>query len=539
MQNLSRLFLLLSAIAFALGSYSSLSPLRLQADESAPAKIEPWKAEDVVYAESAQQMRISPNAQHLVWVKSTGDKEKDARVSNLFLSSITLPDKTLALTRGADNNGQPRWSPDSQMIAFTSDRARHGAKPDTAPVQIWLINAYGGEPWPLTELARAPRRIDWVDKDTIIFSAEEDPSLYAQELKQKKDDSQIVDDAEHQPPVRLYKINVKDKKTTRLTTNADWIGNWAVSKDGKFVAAVHEKSLHYTFDQKTPPVTVLHNLSDRSEKQLFAGTRIYPRALVWALDNSGFYAIAPYSTHPKFLTATTEQLYFCDLASGKHVQVALDWENGIGFELSATEDGFIASLAAGARDEVSRYRRTKTGEGWSWKRASLEGEHAKNIQSFEVDDYGKRIVYSYSTASKLPQLYRAQLEGNKIIMAEQLTKLNEGLVKNRAFAKTEVIRWKGANDEEVEGILYYPTNYEAGKKYSLITAIHGGPTGHDSDSWDDNWAYPTNLLTQRGAFVLRPNYHGSGNYGLKWVESICCGKYYDLERRTLTRAWIR
>jgi dienelactone hydrolase len=37
------------------------------------------------------------------------------------------------------------------------------------------------------------------------------------------------------------------------------------------------------------------------------------------------------------------------------------------------------------------------------------------------------------------------------------------------------------------------------------------------------------LLAQRGTFILRPNYHGSGNYGLKWVESICCGKYYDLE----------
>src|SRR4029450_13498674 len=44
-----------------------------------------------------------------------------------------------------------------------------------------------------------------------------------------------------------------------------------------------------------------------------------------------------------------------------------------------------------------------------------------------------------------------------------------------------------------------------------------------------NWDYPTNLLTQRGAFVLRPNYHGSGNYGLKWVEWMCWGKYYDLE----------
>src|SRR5882724_9445587 len=254
----------------SLAACFSILPFVAHADDAkAPTKIEPWKAEDIIYEESAQQMRISPNAQYLVWVKSTGDKEKDARVSNLFLSSLTVPDKTLALTRGSDNNGQPKWSPDSQLIAFTSNRARHGAKPDAAPVQIWLINPYGGEPWSLTELARAPRRIDWLDKDTILFSAEEDPSLYAQELKQKKDDSEIVDDAEHASPVRLYKISVKDKKITRLTTNTDWIGNWSVSKDGKYVAAVHEKSLHYTFDKKVPPTAILHNLNDGTEKLIF------------------------------------------------------------------------------------------------------------------------------------------------------------------------------------------------------------------------------------------------------------------------------
>lgn len=521
-----------SSLALVCASAAVLGPWPARAADdarpAAPPKIELWKAEDIIYADRVNQFQISPDSKWLVWVKSTGDKEKDATVANLVLSSLT--DNTeVPLTRGSDNNGQPQWSPNGQLIAFTSNRARFGAKPDTAPVQIWLINPHGGEPWTLTELARAPRRIDWLDKDTLIFSAEEDPALYEQEMKHKKDDSEIVDDAEHAAPVRLYKISVKDKKITRLTSNTDWIDTWAVSKDGNYVAAVHDRSLHYTFDQKIPPITVLHNLSAGTDKQIFTEGRIRPRRLEWAPDNSGFYVLAPFSSDAKFLTASVERLYFYDVASKTSTPVPLDWENGIGSELVATRDGFVTGLAAGAHFDTSRYVRSNSGGAWAWKRASLEGDQAQNMQSFEVSLDGKTIVYQYSTASKLPQLYRAQLGGTKLVAPVQVTRLNENLIKNRVFSKTEVVHWKGANDEQVEGILYYPDNYEAGKKYPLITGIHGGPSGHDSDAWADSWAYPTNLFTQRGAFVLKPNYHGSNNYGLKWVESICCGKYYDLE----------
>jgi len=497
----------------------------VRADEAKPAaKKELWKPEDFIFSESVGQYRISPDAKWLVWVKAAGDKDKDARFSNLYLSSLTET-REIALTRGTDQTNQPRWSPDGEKIAFISTRARPKAKPDAAPMQIWLINAHGGEPWPLTELAHAPKQIEWLDKDTLVYSAEEDPALYEQEMKKKKDDSEVVDDADHEPPVRLYKINVKDNKITRLTTNTDWIETFELSHDMKYAVASHAKSLHYTFDQKVRPVVILHDLGNGQDKQVLADLRIRPEGFEWAFDNSGFYVATPFSTDARFMTAGITIVYFYDLASGKSTQVNLDWENGLGFDLQTVPGGFVALLAAGSHDEPAFYSK----EGATWRRQPIVGDQVRNIETLNVSEDGKTIAYVSSSASKLPQLYRAQLDGGKIVSPVQVTKLNERLVNGRSYSKTEIIHWKGANDETVEGILYYPTNYEEGKKYPLITAIHGGPQGSDKDLWGESWAYPIQLLTQRGSFVLRPNYHGSNNYGLKWSESICCGKYYDLE----------
>ena len=280
-----------------------------QPAEKTSPKMEAWKPEDFIYAESVGQYRISPDAKSVAWTKSSGDKEKDARISNLYLSGLT-ESLEIQLTRGTDTNAQPRWSPDGEWIAFLSTRARQKPKPDTDVMQIWLINSRGGEPWCLVELAHAPKQIKWLNKDTLVYSAPEDPALYEQELKRKKDDSEVIDDAEHEPPVRLYKITVKDKKITRLTSNTDWIESFDVSSDAKYAVARHAKSLHYAFDENVPPVTILHDLVNGTEKQILTEDRIRPEGFAWAVDNSGFYAATPFANSPRFLTANITVVYY-------------------------------------------------------------------------------------------------------------------------------------------------------------------------------------------------------------------------------------
>ena len=488
-----------------------------------PAKKSPWKPEDFVFTESASQFRISPDGKWAVWVKDTGDKDKDVRVSNLVLSSLTEK-KEIPLTRWTDDVSSPRWSPAGETIAFLSTHALPKPKPEIAPMQLWLLNAGGGEPWPATDFEKGVKEFQWIDNDTILFSAEEDASLYERQTKERKDDTIVVDDSSHAAPVRLYEFSVKDKKVTRVTDNDDWIENFDVSRDRKWAVATASRELSYEWDQKIAPATYLVDLATGKRTEVFPDGKIRPSALRWARDNSGFYAAAPYSSDARFFTATVEKLYFYDLASAKTTEVNLDWDRYLGFGFETTSDGFIALLADGVRFKPARYTR----HGATWSREWITGEHATNYFGFDIGDDGHSFVYAYSTASAPTQWYRARIDGAAVSGAVQLTDLNPQF-KDRTISKTEVLHWKGANDDEVEGIIDYPQNYEPGKRYPLIVATHGGPAGADLDAWSESWAYSKNLLTQRGAFILKTNYHGSSNYGLKWVESICCGKYYELE----------
>ena len=526
---------------FAAVAMVSLCSLWAPAEETpAAATKQEWTVKEVLLEESAVDFEVSPDGRWAVWVKRQMDKEKGKRVSNLWLSSL-IEQKSIQLTRGKYSHADPKWSPDGTLISFLSTRPLPEAKrkEKRASQQLWLMNAAGGEPWPVTAFAAGADThfwesespivaYAWKDEDAVVLAAREGATLYEQQRQERKDTSQAVEDAAHESPVRLLLLSVKDRKLRRLTDNRDWIDLLSVSPDGRWAATSHQRSLSFEFDHKITPALYLTNLETGEQQAVAADRRLYPDRLEWARDSSGFYFAAEYSTHPVYFTATITRLYFYELATRQLHEVDLEWEKGLanqGAGLRAIPGGFLALLADGVRYQPARY----TKQGTTWRRSRLDGTHANNIFKWVASQDGQRLIYEHSTASQPTQWYGAKLNGTSLMGEQQVTHLNPSFA-HKPIARTEIVRWTGAQDETVEGVLYYPNEYEPGKRYPLILMIHGGPTGVDLDAWFMATSRPIPLFTQRNAFVLRVNYHGSGNYGLAWAESIGGGKYYELER---------
>jgi len=474
-----------------------------------------WTVDDFFKLERPGTFHISPCEKWVVWSKSTANTEKNVMVSKIWLTSLEHK-KDIQLTRGKANDRTPLFSPSGEKIAFLSDREKKN--------QIWIIDLPGGEPYQMTTLENGVVSFKWVDDSTIFFNAREKETFREKKLKEKKDDAIVVADQEHYEPVRLFKLDLKSKKIERLTTNPFVITEFAVSPDRKWVVTSENQSVDWTFDQKIPPRQFLHNLENNTREEIFTEPFLFPMRFMWTRDSQGFYCARTHSSDPAKPFVSVFQLVYFEVASKTYTDVNLDWDRYLSFGAFVTEDGILVSLANGVTNKWAIYR--KTGPK-TWSRSWLEDKKADHYNILALSEKGNKILYTYSTASTPHQYMAGNLKGNAITGTKEFLELNS-FIKTKNIAKTEIIRWKGALGDTIEGILYYPHNYEEGKKYPLVPIIHGGPTGTDTDTFMEHpYRYP-NLLASKGAFVLRPNYHGSGGYGLEWMESIML-HYYEYE----------
>ena len=148
---------------------------------------------------------------------------------------------------------------------------------------------------------------------------------------------------------------------------------------------------------------------------------------------------------------------------------------------------------------------------------------------FSLTPDGATVAFTATSATEFPDVYVAPVQ----TMAAK--KVSDAGAQIASWPKhsREVFKWKSQDGAEIEGVLHKPADFQAGRRYPLLVAIHGGPTGVSRPvPYGSGTAYPLDAFLSKGALILEPNYRGSAGYGEKFrslnVRNLGIGDAWDV-----------
>jgi len=143
--------------------------------------------------------QLSPDGSQVAYVLVTVDEKGDRYQTSLWSVGTAAGSTPRALTNGPRDTS-PRWSPDGRTLAFLRAAEKDG-KPE--PPQVYLLSMSGGEPRPVTTMAKGIDRFLWSPNGkTLALMATNRPSDLDDKKDDKKDekkesDVRIINQAEY------------------------------------------------------------------------------------------------------------------------------------------------------------------------------------------------------------------------------------------------------------------------------------------------------------------------------------------------------
>jgi dipeptidyl aminopeptidase/acylaminoacyl peptidase len=482
---------------------------------SVTAQTPGWDPELQLKVKAVGAPRVSPDAKRVVYTVSEAvtTADKSEFVTQIWMANIDTK-QNFQMTFGDKSSTNPKWSPDGNWIAFTSNRKDNKNN-------LYLLNVNGGEAEPLTDVKSSVSDFAWSpDGRTIAFTMS-DPKTEEEEKNDKgRNDFRWVD--ENLKMSRLYVLPVQKDASSKREPRKLTAGNFNVdsfdwSPDGSRIAFSYTKS-PVANDWTTSDVSIID----------VASTNATPLANTVAAENSPVYspdgrsiAILASDNPPRWAQSGVIQIFSTSGGQPKTLAATFDGQPG---------------LAGWSSDSKRIYFSEAKGTGTQVYSIDVASNHIDEIKvtpavysGINLNRSGTMFGFVRQTSDTPSDAYVAPVS---TFVPVQISSVNRDL-KLPAVGRTEVISWKSKDGKQIEGLLTYPIGYQAGQRVPLILNVHGGPSGVFQQTFiGGRGVYPLATFASRGYAILRPNPRGSSGYGTEFrranIKDWGFGDYQDL-----------
>ena len=444
--------------------------------------------------------QLSQDGAHLLYMLSQTDWKAGARTYHIWRQDVG-GGAPIQLTFGESGENSPRWSPDGKTILFL----RGG--------QAYLLPSDGGEARQLTKHATNISSPAWTpDGSAIYFTATDATSN--EERERTRLEGGVTPFEEGGKPRHLWKVTVSSGTEQQITKGETSVLSYRLSRDGTRIA-LHRAPTTLTADESLGEVWLMdasgdnaraltHNAVDESDAEL-------------SPDNSQVLFRA--SANERFEPYYNTTLFVVPAAGGTPRMVASDFPYQVS-RGSWAPDGRSIFVAAnmGVHSEVFQIELNGR-----FKQLT-DGRHlippAPGAWAF-VPTAG-RIVIQFDEPTRPGDVWTLPIAGGT---PTRVTGAFDAFERDFRLPREEKVEWKSADGTTIEGLLIYPLDYDAGKRYPLVVQMHGGPDDSDKFSFGTGWAEYFQVLAAKGYAVFKPNYRGSTGYGSAFLRDIIGGYF--------------
>ncbi len=477
---------------------------------------------------------LSPDGAQAVASLTSHSMTENKAASALWLLS-TLGGAPRVLTTCGDKDGQPRWSPRGERIAFTAKREQEGHKDEEA--QLYLIAPDGGEAYRAATVATGVGGFRWCpDGKRLVFISWVWPELKGsaaqakklKEFKERKETGYVTSEAQYRfwdhnlPMGRVAHLHllelgapgqpgkVRDlfEGTPYELGRADPDANhFDISPDGKRLVFAFDPAAEKRVDGRFA----------LAEMELRGG-----QVKVIAQHADWDFSAPRYSPdgHQVAFTASEQgrkhtmpaQLAVWQRGSSSWDVVSAEWDHEVHAPLLWEEDGQAVLFTAEQQGRKHLWRFDLPD-----RRAEVV-VHGGHVSAF--DKAAGSLVCLTDSASH-PARMHAHLPGAEALRVEHF---NDTLMASLHSARIEEMWIKGgaavegAPADDVQMWLAYPPGFDPKKKYPVLHVIHGGPHTAFGDVWHYRWN--SQVFAAQGYVVAMVNYHGSSSFGYAFLDSI-------------------